>query len=412
MASREYDLILYGATGYTGTLTAEYITSHLPSDLRWAIAGRTQTKLSALSDTLRLLRPDRAPPTILTIQHTEEAIDSLVRKTRVLITTVGPFHRYGSLVVEACAKAGTHYLDSTGETPWVYEIVHKYHEMARENGAILITQCAMDSAPADLSAYALVRFLRESCDASTKEVVHSIQEWKNGMSGGTLHSLIGVAGSYPFVHLKESLRPLALCVKGVRPKCAPRTFGLSGSYREKEVGLLTDSVIGISDTGLVYRSWSLIDEGKEYGDEFSYFTGMKAANRMSGFFWHVSLMGSLPLLLVSPIRKFLTKVIPSPGEGPSKESAAKDRTSWRSVARSDSPNPQTAVCEMAYPEDMYSLTAILLSEATMVLLRPDRENWAQKLGGGVLTSATLGDQFVERMKAAGLKMNLELVKGK
>ncbi|KAF2450221.1 hypothetical protein P171DRAFT_516150 [Karstenula rhodostoma CBS 690.94] len=402
---RSYDLVLYGATGYTGDLTAQYITTHLPSDLRWAIAGRTLSKLNTLASTLAILRPDRPPPAIVTVEHTKEGLSALANTTRVLITAVGPFHRYGSVVMEACATTGTHYLDSTGETPWVYEVAHKYHDLAKKNGACLITQCAMDSAPADLAAYALVRFLREKCDAGTKEVVHSIQEWKNGMSGGTLHSLVGVAGGYPFAHLKESIKPLALSVDGVRPQSKPRSFGLSGTRREEEVGLLTDSVIGISDTGLVYRSWSLM----EYGEAFSYFTGMKAANRVSGFLWHAGLAMSLPMLLISPLRKMLTSVLPSPGEGPSEKAKARDRTSWQTVAFCDNSSAQKAVCEMEYSGDMYSLTALLLSEAAMVLLQPDGENWAQKLGGGVLTPATLGDQYVERVKAAGLSMQTTLI---
>ena len=311
--SRQYELILYGATGYTGALTAQYITKNLPSDVRWAIAGRSQSKLETLSSSLRALNPDRLPHSIETLQHTKDELKSLVSKTCVLITTVGPFHRYGSLVMEACASTGTHYVDSTGETPWVYEAVHKYHALAKEKGAIMITQCAMDSAPADLAAYALVRFLREKCGAGTKEIVHSIQEWKNGMSGGTLHSLLGVAGSYPFSHLKESIKPLALCVDGVKPTDKPLAFGVSGTKKIADVGLLTDSIIGIADTGLVYRSWSLM----EYGERFGYFTGMKAANRVSGFLWHTGLMASLPMLLVSPVRKLITSVLPSPGEGPS-----------------------------------------------------------------------------------------------
>lgn len=135
------------------------------------------------------------------------------------------------------------------------------------------------------------------------------------MSGGTLHSLIGVAGAYPFKHLKESIAPLALCVEGVHPKIKPRAFGLSDTRREEEVGLLTNSVIGIPDTGLVYRSWSLM----KYGDAFSYFTGMKAENRVSGFFWNAGMMASLPMSLISPLRKVLMISLPSPGEGPSEK---------------------------------------------------------------------------------------------
>src|SRR5262245_46170382 len=127
-SSRQYELVLLGATGYTGRLTAEYITKCLPGDLRWAVAGRNSKKLSATVESLRKFDLQRKQPEIETTDISQESLDIIVRKTRVLITTVGPFHQYGTAVIQACANAGTHYIDSTGETPWVYDIAHKYHQ--------------------------------------------------------------------------------------------------------------------------------------------------------------------------------------------------------------------------------------------------------------------------------------------
>ncbi|KAF1840483.1 uncharacterized protein K460DRAFT_371672 [Cucurbitaria berberidis CBS 394.84] len=318
-SNRQYDLILLGATGYTGKLTAEYITKHLPRDLKWAVAGRKHGKLADVVEGLREVDPDNKQPAIEATEFSKEGLDVLVRKTRVLITTVGPFHLHGSAVMEACANAGTHYIDSSGETPWVYEVTQKYHKLAESNQAILITQCAMDSAPADLAAYVLASFLRAKFDEGTAELVHGVQEFNNAMSGGTLHSLITVASSYPLSHLREASRPLSLCVDGALPAVSPTTLNMLGSHRKPGIGLLTDSVIGISDTNLVYRSWSLMGGGEYYGPRFSYFTGMKAANRASGFLWHLAMTAAMPMLLLPPVRKLLTTFVTQPGEGPTKE---------------------------------------------------------------------------------------------
>lgn len=315
-APRQYDLILLGATGYTGQLTATHIFANLPGDLNWAIAGRNAAKLQDLASELQKLNPNRAPPTIEVSDFSAASLDGLVAKTRVVITNVGPFHLHGTPIIEACAKAGTHYIDSTGETPWVYDVAHKYHKLARENGAILIPHCAQESAPADLVAFLLTSALREKTGHGTKKLVHSVQKFDNAMSGGTMRSLISVAESYPFQHLKKSLHPYALCAdKSPRDEAfAPKGYWWKGSANIGGLGLLSDSVTGIPDTNLVYRSWSLMDD---YGSDFQYWTGMKTANRFTGFFWHWTIVMSLPMLLISPLRWLMLKAVPSQGEGPS-----------------------------------------------------------------------------------------------
>lgn len=116
--SRQYECVVFGASGYTGKYTAEHITTHLPTDFKWAVAGRSQDKLKRLVDELKLLNPDRQQPEIEIAQLEKNDLLNLAKKTKVLITTVGPYHKYGTAVVEACAETGTHYLDVTGEVPW------------------------------------------------------------------------------------------------------------------------------------------------------------------------------------------------------------------------------------------------------------------------------------------------------
>ena len=137
MAGRPYELVLLGATGYTGKLTAEHIATHLPTNLKWAIAGRNHAKLSAVLDELNPLNADRQPPDILTAELKPDDLDALAKKTKLMISTVGPYHKYGTPVVEACAKNGTHYLDCTGEAPWFRDMIKQYHETAKSNGAIV-----------------------------------------------------------------------------------------------------------------------------------------------------------------------------------------------------------------------------------------------------------------------------------
>lgn len=141
-SERKYDIVLLGATGYTGKYTAEHIATHLPTNIKWAIAGRSESKLSSYAQELKALNPDRSQPAIEVVQQTSNELNALAKQTKVLITTVGPFYLYGKPVVEACVNNGTHYLDCTGETPWVKDMVEQYHEKAKKTGAIV---CAMIS---------------------------------------------------------------------------------------------------------------------------------------------------------------------------------------------------------------------------------------------------------------------------
>ena len=195
---RELDIVLLGATGYTGKLTAEHITTALPTNIKWAIAGRSESKLNSLASELKSLNSQSTPPSIITTTLTAPELESLAKKTRVLINVIGPYHLYSSPVVTACAKNGTHYIDATGETPWVKEMILAHEAAAKSSGAILIPEMGIESAPSDLIAFKAVQLIRKVWDCGTMDMVASVHELTtSGASGGTLATGLGLFVSHP-----------------------------------------------------------------------------------------------------------------------------------------------------------------------------------------------------------------------
>ena len=319
---RQYEAIVFGATGYTGKYTAEHITTDLPTDFQWAIAGRSESKLKAVADELRSLNPDRPPPVIEIAQLQKDDLVRLVRKTKVLITTVGPYHKLGTAVVEACVETGTHYLDVTGETPWVYDITKKYHETAKRNGAIIIPQNGVESAPADLLSWALVAHNRQTLNAGTKEIVHSIHDIKATASGGTLATVLTLLDSYGMSDLAKAFDPWSLSTVAPPQQSYSKSLfeTLTGVRTEPDLGgTLTDSIAGSTDRTLVHRSWSLYDGGKYYGPQFQFSPYSRAGSVLKGVTMHFVLTFGMLALLLPPVRWLLSRFVYQPGEGPTKE---------------------------------------------------------------------------------------------
>jgi short subunit dehydrogenase-like uncharacterized protein len=173
---RQYDLVVFGATGYTGLMTAENITAHFPTDLRWAIAGRSEEKLRNVIQECKTLNPDRPPPGIEVVSLTDADLATLAKKTFALITTVGPYAQHGEHAFKACAEAGTHYFDCTGEAVWTLSMIKKYEAKAKETGACLFPQTGIESAPSDLMTYSMASLLRTELKAAVGDVVVDIHE--------------------------------------------------------------------------------------------------------------------------------------------------------------------------------------------------------------------------------------------
>ncbi|KAF2819346.1 hypothetical protein CC86DRAFT_375190 [Ophiobolus disseminans] len=422
---REYELILLGATGYTGKLVAEWVSTYLPQDLKWAIAGRNAKKLQDVVDDLKKRSPDRKQPDVETCELQKDQLDALAKKTTLIITTVGPFMFHGEPVLAACASNGTHYLDSTGEVPWIYDMIAKYDALAKQNKSIIIPECGLDSVPADIMAFVLAREVRKRYNTACERVIMTLYKAKTGVSGGTSLTMLELFNNYSLGHLAKSMHPYSLSPVKANDSVGKPTgsllYRLFGLLSVPELGgVQTTGLMAAVDECITHRSWGLYsqtaqtsnDPSISYGPHFRFNEYMRASGLISGLLIKFAI-SSVGLFLALPptrwilgplIKKF---VIQAPGEGPSRESMKNDFMSYRGVGvAEDGKGKVTAKLDIAHGG--YVATAITLSAAAQVILRGrlgDTE--AGRLGGGILTPATLGDEYVKTLNDFGVKTRVD-----
>ncbi|KAL9001523.1 MAG: hypothetical protein Q9169_000098 [Polycauliona sp. 2 TL-2023] len=412
--ARQYDLVLLGATGYTGRLCAEHITTSLPTDLNWAVSGRSHERLSAIVEKLKSYNDQRAPPNIEVATLSLDDLRSLARKTRIILNTVGPYHKYSSPVVQACAENGTHYLDVTGETPWVYEMIKKHHDTAKASGAIIIPEIGLESAPSDLLAWTLATLIRQELSLNTKSVVASVHKMDSQPSGGTLATVTGILEHYSLAEVIRSSAPWALSpVPGPEASDAsPLATKLLGVRKIQHLGTLTTSITAGPNVAIVQRSWGLLGGPKSYGPKFQYNEYLRVKNSLAGFIIHAALCLGFLAMVVPPTRwliQWAAHNFYAPGQGASKDMTAKDAFELRAVAEADQdvPNPRMAMAKFRYDGGIYYLTGVFLAEAAMVLLTSD--DLTTKLGGGLLTPAMLGQSLIDRLRNAGVSLESRIM---
>lgn len=410
-SDRQYEIVLLGATGYTGRLTAEYIQGHVDTSLKWAIAGRNAAKLSNLVGELKHLNPDRPLPAIEVVEQTVANLEPLALKTKILITTVGPYWKYGTPAVEACATAGTHYLDVSGETPWVYEMLQKHEAAFKAHKKIMISQCGIDSAPSDLLVYMVVSHIRATLNCGVTTVINTLQEAAGGVSGGTANTALTLVEAYPTSHLVKSLHPYALSPIPP-PKNLPSESiftKLLGVRTIPGLGVLTDCPQERLDMAIVNRSWGLFDNGAWYGPKFSFSEYMRVSNSLYGCLIHYGFLAFFMGLYIPPVRWVLKRWAYEPGQGPAKEGFDKHKLVYRAIAKADEERGRRAVASFEYRGSAYYLTGILLVEAAMTILRSEESTPAAKMGGGLMTPAALGDVYVERVRKAGIRLEVGML---
>lgn len=347
-ADRPYDIVLFGATGFVGELTARYLAAHAPEGLRWAIAGRSEEKLNRLRERLPgapdvgVLRADVSEP---------GSVRELARQARVVATTVGPYVRYGDALVGACAEAGTDYLDLTGEPEFVDLTYVRHDARARETGARLVHACGFDSVPHDLGVYFTVRQLPEDVPLTVDGYV-SVDA---AFSGGTFASALGqfARGRQLRAAALERRRhePRLVGRRAVTPTGAPRFAGEVGAW-----ALPLPTV----DAQIVRRSAKALDR---YGPDFRY-RHYAAVRRLPVAVGGVAAVGALVAAAqVPPARRWLAARL-EPGDGPSPEKRAK---SWFSVRFVGEGGGRKVFTEVAGGDPGYDETAKMFAEAALSL---------------------------------------------
>ncbi|MFF8576337.1 saccharopine dehydrogenase family protein [Streptomyces sp. NPDC015408] len=382
-ADRPYDIVLFGATGFVGELTARYLAAHAPEGLRWAIAGRGEEKLRRLRDRLPgasdagVLRADVSDP---------DSLRELAGQARVVATTVGPYVRYGDALAAACADSGTDYLDLTGEPEFVDQTYVRHDARARETGARLVHACGFDSIPHDLGVYFTVRQLPEGVPLTVDGFVSVDATF----SGGTFASALGqfARGRQLRAAAVERRRhePRLVGRRAVTPTGAPRFAGEVGAW-----ALPLPTI----DAQVVRRSAKALDR---YGPDFRY-RHYAAVRRLPVAVGGVAAVGALlAAAQVPPARRWLSGRL-KPGEGPSAEKRAK---SWFSVRFVGEGGGRKVFTEVAGGDPGYDETAKMFAEAALCLAL----DALPPTSGQVTTAVAMGDALTERLVAAGIRFRV------
>jgi short subunit dehydrogenase-like uncharacterized protein len=448
MSARSFDLLIYGATGFTGRLTARYLAEAAPAGLKWGIAGRDRSKLEALLAELQKDFPSIAQRGVgIVVGHGDTAID-VAKATRVVITTAGPYMLYGEPLVRACIEAGTDYADLTGETAFVHSMIEKYGAQARDKGVALVPMSGFDSVPADLGTAALIDHVHSTYGVGVRKVT-GYMRGKGGVSGGTIASGLNML-LQPASVQKATLNPLFLvpstpalpakaAVQGlpdmglpfyvpelkqyaipfvmapINTRVVRRSAALYAGAQEtqasKDLGPL--AVAPKSNAASTAGRYAYSEAGTPFGyAEFMLVRGWFAA-------WMATLgLGLIGLFLrlpgaVSIARRF----VPQPGTGPSEHMQktgwfqyiliGEVETSASSSASAASSVPEKVVSVCSGGEGGYAETSRMLAEAGILLATQRAALPGTKLGGGFLTPATMfGRALIQRLHAIGIRFDV------
>ncbi len=266
MTERKLDIVVYGATGFTGRLVCEYLNQQYGADgdVAWAMAGRSQDKLARVRQELGI--PDSIP-LVITDAEDPASIDAMVADTKVVLTTVGPYQLYGSALVAACAAAGTDYVDLCGEPNWMHDMIQTHGETAKASGARILFSCGFDSIPFELGVYFLQQHARETFGAVLPRIKGRVRGMKGGFSGGTLASLKAtMAATAVEPSLRELLAsPFALTEGFTGPD---QPAGLAPVHDADIGSWSAPFVMATINTKNVHRSNLLM--GHPYGKDFVY----------------------------------------------------------------------------------------------------------------------------------------------
>ena len=413
-ADGPFDVVIWGATGFTGRLTAAHLLQHLGPDgggVRWAIAGRSADKLEEVAREISASTGVDAGgiARVIADADDETSLRALVERARVVCTTVGPYAKYGSKLVALCAETGTDYCDLTGEVQWMRRMIDAHEAAARASGARIVHNCGFDCIPSDLGVWFTQREAAARFGAPSPHVKLRVASFSGGVSGGTAASmmeLVEEATRDPGVR-KLMADPYGLNPEGARS--GPDGGDQRGAVYDDDFGEWTAPFVmaGIN-TRVVRRTNALTDS--RYGADFRYDEAVlcgagpggfaKAAGQAVG---QGAMMGAMA---IGPLRRLSARALPAPGEGPSKKTREEGFYVLRLHA-SPPPGVEAPALRATVKGDMdpgYGSTSKMLGQAALCLAEG-----GAKVGGGFFTpAAAMGDALIERLeKHAGLSFEVE-----
>ena len=385
---RDFDIVVYGATGFTGALVAEYLHENHRA-LSWAIAGRSQTKLDELKSTINA--PDLA--TIVADSSREDDMARLAAATKVIISTVGPYARFGTPLVEACAAQGTHYCDLTGEPQWMASIFEKVSALAEETGARLVHCCGFDSIPSDLGVFVAQQTMMEKHGVFATKVSGRMGKSKGAVSGGTVASMLlaveqGVSDPVARNVLND---PYGLYPSELNPgPDGPDQRGIR--WDENFESWTGPFVMAAINSKVVRRSNALAS--LVYGADFSYDESMLVENRRSGLLLAGGMSLGMIALAIGPLRRLISKRLPQPGDGPSLSERENGFFEFHVHAHHPTNSEKDVrICVIGKRDPGYGATSRMLAQAGLSLAFDELD-----VEGGIWTPASaLGQHLVDRL---------------
>lgn len=408
MTDKTYDVVVFGATSFVGQIICQYMVDNygVGGDLKWAAAGRSQSKLDSLKRGLGSNAADL--PLLVADASDEQSLKALCGHARVVLSTVGPYALYGEPMVKACVETGTDYCDLTGEAQWIRDMLLKYEDQAKASGARIVHCCGFDSIPSDLGVHFVQQAAQEKYGQSCQRVKLRIKSMRGEFSGGTAASMVNIMKEIttnPQLR-KDMANPYLLCTSG-KPGTAKQRDINTAQY-DKDFGVwLAPFIMAGINTRVVHRSNAVTDAG--YGENFVYDEAVMVGKGAKG--WAaaqaatIGMGGFLMAAAIKPSRWLLEKfVLPAPGEGPSPESQERGFYDIRFYGETD--KGQIVRAKVTGDKDPgYGSTAKMIAEAAICL---SNETPAAEKSGGFWTPATaFGDKLIKRLvDSAGLTFEL------
>lgn len=406
VAEREFDIVVYGATGFVGKLTALYLAK-TGGDARIALAGRSADKLLKVRDSLG---PDAQSWPLITADASDpSSLNAMAARTQVVITTVGPYTKYGLPLVAACAAAGTDYADLTGETMFIRDSIDTYHKQAADNGARIVHSCGFDSVPSDLTVYALHKRAQEDGAGELLDTTLVVRRFAGGVSGGTIASMLEV------MHTSSTDPQARAAMKDPytlsTDRLAEADLGPQSDAGWRKGGQIAPElsdiwtgafVMGATNSRLVRRSNALLDWA--YGSRFSYAETMSMGS--SPFAPVAAAVGTATNVAVMALgsryfdklpRRLVDRVVPKPGTGPSE--SKRERGHYTVETYTTTTTGARYRATMAQKGDPgYKATAVLLGECGLALAL--HRDTLSELRGVLTPAAALGDALLDLLPAA------------
>jgi short subunit dehydrogenase-like uncharacterized protein len=409
-ADRDLDVVVYGATGFVGRLTALYLAGHAPHGVRIGLAGRSESKLAAIRKEAAAILPAAISWPLITADASDPgSLETMAARAKAIATTVGPYAKYGLPLVAACAHAGTHYADLTGEVLFMRDSIDSYHEVAVESGSRIVHSCGFDSIPSDLGTLLLSEAAMKDDTGALSDVTLVVRALRGGISGGTLASMKVQLDEMQADSDRRAIAndPYSLSPdRAAEPDLGKQPDVAGVSFDHDAQTWIGPFVMAGTNTRVVRRSNALLEFA--YGRRLRYREvqgfGAKPTSAVVAGAMMAGLGAFMAGMQWKPTRSVLDRVLPAPGSGPSEKTQQRGHFRIDVIGRTE--HGERYVCHIAAPGDPgYAATAVMLGESALCLASDGK---ALPARAGVLTPATaMGHALVERLRTAGHTYEVE-----